>query len=111
MSISLIVAKSSNDVIGHQNKLPWRIPEDLKLFKQLTLGKAVIMGRKTYESIGKPLPNRLNIVLTRNGFRADGITICHSLLAAIQCGREYNIAQGQSEIMIIGGAEIFDEAL
>ena len=113
MDISLIVAKSENNVIGCENKLPWRIPEDLKLFRKYTMDKALIMGRKTFESIGKPLPGRLNIVLSRNAtFQApDGVIVHHSLAEGLSAAQAYSAAKGQTEIMVIGGAEIFSEAL
>jgi dihydrofolate reductase len=93
-------------VIGRDNTLPWHLPDDLKRFKRLTLGKPIIMGRKTFESIGKPLPGRQNIVVTRDtNYQRDGITVVHDVDAAIR-------AAGQApEIMIIGGAELFRIAL
>ena len=105
-SITLVVAVAENGVIGHCNGLPWRIPEDLKRFKALTMGKPVIMGRKTWDSLPrKPLPGRSNIVVTRNrDFRADGALIAHDVAAAIA-------QAGEGEIMVIGGGEIFAAAL
>lgn len=101
--ISLIVAHDPNRVIGRNNELPWHIPEDLAYFKEKTMGKAMIMGRKTYESIGRPLPGRLSIVITRNKeFTAEGVTVVHNLDEAIEKAKEY-----AEEVMIIGGAEIF----
>ena len=80
MRISLIVALSENHVIGRNNKLPWYLPNDLKYFKQVTMGLPIVMGRKTFESIGKPLPGRTNIVVTRNGdWSAEGVRVAHSL--------------------------------
>lgn len=112
MDVSIIVAKSCNNVIGRDNKLPWRIPEDLKLFKRLTMDKALIMGRKTFESIGKALPGRLNIVLSRNPeFRAADCTICRSLSEGIEVASKYAKQRSQTEIMVIGGSAIFEEAL
>ncbi|AQQ53521.1 dihydrofolate reductase [Planococcus lenghuensis] len=105
--ISLLVAHDINRVIGKDNELPWHIPEDLKYFKQQTIGKGIVMGRKTYESIGRPLPNRTNIVVTRQpDFEAPGITVTHSLDEAIRLAADVN-----EEVMIIGGAEIFQETL
>lgn len=105
--ISLMVAHDPNFVMGVNNDLPWYIPEDLKYFKETTMGKAMIMGRKTYESIGKPLPGRLNIVLTRNEtFQAEGVVVVHTLDEAIEKAREY-----ADEVMVIGGAEIFKMSL
>ncbi len=104
--ISLIVAMNKDNVIGVDNKLPWYIPEDLKYFKQNTLGKPVIMGRKTFESIGKALPERKNIVITRNAdFHAQDITTVSSLNEAI------GLTSAEPEVCIIGGGEIFKQAL
>ncbi len=103
MHISLIAAKSKNGVIGNNNKLPWHLPEDLKYFKKMTLGKPVIMGRKTFESMdSKPLPKRENIILTRHAdFVAPGCIIVNSLEGAL-------VAAGScEEVMVIGGGEIF----
>lgn len=101
--ISLMVAHDPNGVMGVNNDLPWHIPEDLKYFKETTMGKAMVMGRKTYESIGRPLPGRLNIVITRNpDYQAEGVEVVQSLDKAIEIAREY-----AEEVMIIGGAEIF----
>lgn len=101
--ISLLVAHDPNRVIGANNDLPWHIPEDLAYFKKMTMGKAMVMGRKTYESIGKPLPGRLNIVVTRNkDFSAEGVVVVHDLHEAIEQAKEYH-----DEVMIIGGSEIF----
>lgn len=101
--ISLIVAHDTDYVIGANNQLPWHIPDDLAYFKKMTMGKAMVMGRKTYESIGKPLPGRLTIVITRNkDFSAEGTVVVHDLNEAINKAKEY-----ADEVMIIGGAEIF----
>lgn len=106
MKISLIVAVANNEVIGYQQKLPWHLPADLAHFKKLTLTKAIIMGRKTYESIGKPLPERRNIIITRNkNFSVAGIEIFSSLNEAL-----LNL-QSETEVMVVGGAELFREAL
>jgi dihydrofolate reductase len=104
--ISLIVAMSQTRVIGKDNALPWRIPADLKHFKALTLGKPVIMGRKTFESIGKPLPERTNIVVSRSGFRATGVITAVSLPQALDIAHTHG-----EEAMVIGGAEIYRQAL
>lgn len=104
--VSLIVAADENDVIGANNRLPWHLPEDLKHFKQLTMGKPMIMGRKTLESIGRPLPGRRSIVLTRQpGFTAPGCEVAGSLEQALR------MTDSVEETMIIGGAEIFQQAL
>lgn len=101
--ISIIVATSMNNVIGVQGDLPWKLPDDLKRFKKLTLGKPVVMGRLTWESIGRPLPDRQNIVLTRQpGFAADGCDVVASPAAALAAARD------AEEIMIIGGGQIYE---
>lgn len=104
--ISLIVAHDNNRVIGYENAMPWHLPGDLQYFKEQTMGKPMIMGRKTFESIGRPLPGRRNIVITRNrDYEAEGIEVVYSLDEALQ------LAQGAEEIMIIGGQQIFTESL
>lgn len=104
--ISLIVAHDKNRVIGYKNEMPWHLPGDLKYFKEMTMGKPVIMGRKTFESIGKALPGRRNIVITRNAaYVADNIEVVGSLEAALA------LVQDEPEIMIIGGEQIFKSAL
>ena len=108
MILSLIVAMSRNRVIGKDNKLPWQLPEDLKHFKETTMGCPIIMGRKTYDSIGRLLPGRENIVITRNSeLRIEGATLCSSLDEAINHCKNKNL----EEVFIIGGAQIFNEAL
>lgn len=112
MKIVLIAAFAQNRVVGIENRLPWHLPEDLKYFKRTTSGKAIIMGRKTYDSIGRPLPNRTNIVITRNSdFTAPGIKVVDSLEAAIAMAKEVNLINGVEEVMIIGGASIYESAL
>lgn len=104
-TISIIVAMTDHRVIGDKNRLPWHLSDDLKRFKRLTLGKPIIMGRKTYESIGKPLPGRTNIILTRDAhFKAEGCVVETSLAAAIEHARS------AEEIMIIGGEQIYRQA-
>jgi dihydrofolate reductase len=106
MKISLIVAVSENGTIGRNNGLPWRLPLDLRRFKQLTLGKPVIMGRKTWESIGRPLPGRKNIILTRDeALEAPGCVVVRSTGAALAEAGE------AAEIMIIGGASLYEAFL
>jgi dihydrofolate reductase len=105
MRIALVVAMSRNRVIGRDNALPWHAPEDLRHFRQLTTGRAVIMGRKTYESIGKALPERLNIVVTRDrGFHAPGVVNAYTLDEALRLAEESRLG---AETMVIGGAQIF----
>ena len=100
--ITLIVAVADNGVIGRDNTLPWHLPEDLKRFKRLTLGKPIVMGRRTFESIGKPLPGRQNIVVTRDpNYQREGVSVVHGTDDALRA------AGGAPEIMVIGGAELF----
>lgn len=106
--ISLIVAMDEERGIGKDNHLPWHVPEDLKRFKALTMGHPIIMGRKTHESIGRALPGRTNIVITRDElYRATGCVICYTLEGAI----EYAGQEGTEEIFIIGGAKVFAQAI
>lgn len=106
MKVSIIVAVAENGVIGDKNALLWHISEDLKRFKALTTGHAVVMGRKTYESLGRPLPNRHNVVITRQeGLQIEGCTVVHSLEEA------YALLAHEQEIFIIGGAQIYAEAM
>jgi dihydrofolate reductase len=103
---SLVVAMARNRVIGRDNRLPWRLPADLAYFKRVTLGHPVVMGRRTFESIGKPLPGRLNVVVSRNPeFRALGCTVVASLDEA------WRAAAGAPEVAVIGGTSLFAEAL
>jgi len=107
-NISIIAALGKNRVIGHTNTLLWRIPDDLKRFKALTMGNPIIMGRKTFESIGKPLPGRTNIVITRNPeWKREGVITVHTLDEALEKARENN----PKEIFVIGGGEIYALAL
>lgn len=100
--IKIIAAISKNHQIGKDNKLPWHISEDLQYFKKTTSGKAVLMGRKTFESLGKPLPNRRNIVLTRDtNFKAEGIETIHSMEEALE------LCKSLEDIFIIGGGQIY----
>ena len=110
--LAMMVAKASNNVIGRNNKLPWYLPNDLKYFKQVTFGKPVIMGRKTWESLGKPLPGRTNIVITRqSGFQAEGAKVVATLDEAIAMAENVAFIDGQEEAVIMGGAEIYALAL
>lgn len=112
MKLSMIVAAAQNRVIGRDNALPWYLPNDLKYFKQTTLGKPIIMGRKTYESIGRPLPGRTNIVITRQAdYQPEGVKVVHSVEEARDLAASVCLIDGQSEAMIMGGAEIYTLAL
>jgi dihydrofolate reductase len=112
MKLCLIVAVSRNGVIGRDNQLPWHLPEDLKFFKSVTMGKPILMGRKTFESIGRPLPGRTNIVISRDPqWDSAGVEVAQSLEAALQLGREACHAAGAEEIMVIGGEQIYRMSL
>ena len=108
MRLCLIVAVSRNGVIGRDNQLPWHLPEDLKFFKTVTMGKPILMGRKTFESIGRPLPGRTNIVITRDpDWHSLGVEVAGSLEAALQLGEKACSAVGEEEVMVIGGEQIY----
>ena len=107
MKMSLIVAVSRNGVIGVDNKLPWHLPDDLQYFKSVTMGKPLVMGRKTYDSIGRPLPGRTNIVLTRDAsWSAPGIEVATTLDDALSLARKACTNSGADEVMVIGGEQI-----
>ena len=111
-AIVLLAAVAENGVIGRDNALPWRLSSDLKRFKELTLGKPVVMGRKTYLSIGKPLPGRTNIVVTRDpAFRAEGVLVANSVEAALDMARDDASRRGVEEVMVIGGTDIFTQTM
>lgn len=106
MMVSIIAARTERGVIGKDNALPWHLPADLKRFKTITTGHTIIMGRKTFESIGRPLPNRRSIVVSRaRRFHAEGVDVVASLDRALDLARE------EEEVFVIGGAELFREAL
>jgi len=105
MIISLIAALDKNRLIGADNGMPWHLPADFKHFKEITMGKPVVMGRKTFESIGRPLPGRQNIVISRKGFSADGVTSADSIDTALQ------LVNDVEEVMIIGGANIYQQMI
>lgn len=108
MRLTLIVAMAENRVIGRGGKLPWHVSEDLKRFKRLTMGRPILMGRKTWDSLGRPLPGRENVVVTRQrGLRLPGATVVHSLDEALARARSL----GADEAFVIGGAELISEAL
>ena len=110
--ISMIAAVGENGVIGNQGELPWHLPSDFAFFKRMTLGKPLIMGRKTLEGIGKPLPGRTNIAVThRPDFALDGVVVTHSLDEALAQAQEIAAAEGAPEVMIGGGGEIYREAM
>ena len=108
MIISIIAAMDRNRGIGVDNKLPWRLSIDLKRFRELTMGHHIIVGRKTFESIGRPLPGRRMIVVTRDGnYKAEGCDVAHSVEDAINLARE----RGESELFICGGGEIYSQSI
>ncbi|WP_373767458.1 type 3 dihydrofolate reductase [Glaesserella sp.] len=108
MKISVIVARTLNKVIGKDNRMPWHLPADLAWFRENTLGKPVIMGRKTYESIGRLLPKRPNIILSRSGFSVEGAYAAENLEQAVGLAKNF---ANSDEIMIIGGGELFRQAM
>lgn len=106
MKISMIAAMAANRVIGKDNKMPWHLPEELGHFKQVTMGKPIVMGRNTFESIGRPLPGRKNIVISSNqSLSIEGVTVVHSVEEAILAG------DNCEELMIIGGARLYEQML
>lgn len=108
MKVTVIVARSRNGVIGKDNDLPWHLPADLKYFKQVTMGHHILMGRKTWESIGRALPGRTSVVITRDTtYKAEGAVVTHSLAEAIQKA----VLGGDTEAFVIGGAEIITQAV
>lgn len=105
--INIIAAVSENGVIGKDGQIPWHISEDLRRFKELTTGHVVVMGRKTFESIGRALPNRVNIVVTRDhNFNAEGCIVCHSFEDAIRVAKE-----SDDRIFIMGGGQVYEEGM
>lgn len=108
MKLSLIAALATNNVIGRDNQVPWHLSTDLKRFKSLTMGHHLIMGRKTYESVGRPLPGRTNVVITRRtDYAAEGVVVVNTLEDAIRIAAD----AGESEAFIAGGAEIYTQAI
>lgn len=106
MRLSMIVAMDDNQLIGKDNALPWHLPADLGYFKKVTTGKTVLMGRKTHESIGRPLPNRRNVIVSRNAdFEAQGCEVVSSINAALE------LAKDDDEVMVMGGASFYEQML
>lgn len=104
--LAIIVAMARNRVIGIDNKLPWHLPGDLKYFKGLTMGHHIIMGRKTYESIGRPLPGRTTVIVTRDpGYTQEGCLVAHSLEEAVR------LAEGDGEVFFVGGSSLYEQVL
>ena len=112
VAVAIIAAIANNGVIGNGEHIPWRVPGDFAHFKRMTMGKPLIMGRKTFESIGRPLPGRTNIVIThKEGYQPDGVLVISSLEAALARAQEIATASKANEVMIGGGAEIYRQAL
>jgi dihydrofolate reductase len=112
IAIVLVAAVADNGVIGRDNSMPWRLSSDLKRFKALTIGKPVVMGRKTYVSIGRPLPGRTNIVISRNAkFAAPGLIVTAAFKTALAVARGDALRRGTDEIIVIGGTEVFLQAI
>ncbi|GAB2719109.1 dihydrofolate reductase [Halomonas garicola] len=110
--VAMIAAMSRNRVIGVGGELPWHLPEDLKFFKRITQAKPLVMGRKTFDSIGWPLPGRRNIVITRDtAFAHSGVEVCHSLADALALADRYATVEAADEIMVMGGGEIYALAM
>ncbi|HVE72699.1 MAG TPA: dihydrofolate reductase [Thermoanaerobaculia bacterium] len=108
MKLSLLAALSTNNVIGRDNQVPWRLSTDLKRLKAMTMGHHVILGRKTYESVGRPLPGRTNVVITRQeSYAPEGVTVVHSLEEAVRVAER----NGDDEAFLLGGAEIYAQAM
>jgi len=108
MLLSLIAAADENNVIGQDNKIPWYLPDDWKYFRAKTKGHPIVMGRKTYESIGRPLPDRLNIVISRNAdFKAEGCVVVHSFHDAVELAKR----DATDEVFVIGGQQIYEAAM
>lgn len=112
MMVSMIAAVAENGVIGADQTIPWRIPSDFAYFKRTTMGKPMVMGRKQFETLGKPLPGRVNIVVTRQrGYQPDGVIVINDLGAAIEHAKTIAQAEGGQEVMVIGGGDIYRQAM
>ncbi|RWU23501.1 diacylglycerol kinase [Pseudomonas alkylphenolica] len=112
LPLSLIAALADNRVIGIDNRMPWHLPGDFKYFKATTLGKPIIMGRKTWDSLGRPLPGRLNLVVSRQpGLQLEGAEVFASLDEAMLRAEQWALAQGVDELMLIGGAQLYTQAI
>ena len=112
MKLALIVALAQNRTIGRDNQLPWHLPEDLRYFRAVTMGKPVVMGRKTHESIGRPLPGRPNIVISRQqGYQPEGVVVVESLEPAVELAARLALQSDAGEAIIMGGADIYRQVL
>lgn len=112
IAIAMIVGVAENGVIGAHGTIPWKVPSDMGFFKRTTMGKPIVMGRKQYESVGRPLPGRTNIVITRQaGYQPEGVVVVDSLATGLERARAIAAADGVGEVMVIGGGEIYAQAL
>ncbi|SEQ00509.1 dihydrofolate reductase [Devosia sp. YR412] len=112
ITIAMIAGVAENGVIGSDQTIPWRVPSDMAFFKKTTLGKPIVMGRKQYETVGRPLPGRTNIVITRQqGYQPEGVLVFHDIDTALQKAGEIATADGVDEIMIIGGGELYAQLM
>ena len=110
--IAMIAGVARNNVIGADGGIPWKIPSDMAFFRRTTMGKPIVMGRKQYETVGKPLPGRTNIVVTRQpGYAPEGVIVANTLDAALKKAREIAAADGVGEVMVIGGGDIYAQAM
>jgi dihydrofolate reductase len=110
--IAMIAGVAENGVIGNDQTIPWRVPSDMAFFKQATMGKPIVMGRKQYETVGKPLPGRTNIVITRQqGYQPEGVLVFHDIEDALAKAGEIAVADGVDEVMIIGGGELYAQLM
>lgn len=112
IKISMIAGVAENGVIGSDQTIPWRVPSDMAFFKRTTMGKPIVMGRKQYETVGKPLPGRTNIVITRQAdYQPEGVLVFHDVEMAVEKARDIAAADGVDEIMIIGGGELYAQLM
>lgn len=110
--VAMVAAVAENGVIGNKGGIPWRLPSDMAFFKRMTMGKPIVMGRKQYESVGKPLPGRTNMVVTRQrGYQPEGVLVVSALEAALEHAQAIASADRASEVMIIGGGNIYAQAM
>ena len=112
VKIAMIAGVAENGVIGSDQTIPWRVPSDMAFFKRMTMGKPIVMGRKQYETVGKPLPGRTNIVVTRQrDYHPEGVLVFHDVKTAVEKARDIAAAEGVDEIMIIGGGELYAQMM